>query len=143
MAVCTMCKKWSSMTLHVVQLQSSSASCTLCNMNLPRIRKARGLSQADLAEMIDRDTATVSRAEGMKKTAKLETYQLCAKALGITLSDIFCEDITPVERELIAAFRASDPSQRAVLAGLIDMAKSRAQASGPSGNPAPQASENE
>jgi transcriptional regulator with XRE-family HTH domain len=105
-------------------------------MNLPRIRKARGLSQSDLAEMIGMDTATVSRAENMKKSVKLETYQLCAMALGITLADIFCETMEPVERELIAAYRASPDSHRA-FEGLVDMAKARAQASDQSGDQAP------
>lgn len=124
------------MTLHMVQLLSGRASCTMCNMNLARIRKARGLSQADLADMIGKDTATISRAENMSKTAMLETYRLCADALNITLSDIFCDDIAPIERELVAAFRAFPPDQRGAFEGLIGMAKARAQASGQSGGQA-------
>lgn len=108
-------------------------------MNLPRIRKARGLSQTDLADMIGMDTATISRAENMSKTAKLETYQLCAMALGITLADIFCESMEPIERELIAAYRASPDSHRA-FEGLVEMAKARAQASSLSGDQAPSGS---
>lgn len=131
------------MTLHMVQLPSARASCTMCNMNLARIRKARGLSQGDLADMIGKDTATISRAENMSKTAKLETYQLCAEKLNITLSDIFCEDIAPIERELLAAFRAFPEAQRAPFVGLIDMAKARAQASDQSSGQAQQASANE
>lgn len=143
MAVCTMCKKWSSMTLHVVQLSFPATGCTLCNMNLARIRKARGLSQTDLAEMIGKDTATISRAENMHKSAMLETYQQCADALKITLADIFCEDIAPIERELLAAFRAFPEDQRGGFVGLIDMAKARAQASGQSSGQVRSASENE
>jgi transcriptional regulator with XRE-family HTH domain len=112
----------------------------MCNMNLPRIRKSRGLSQGDLAEMIGMDTASISRAENMQKSAKLETYQLCAQALGITLADIFCDSMEPVERELVAAYRAAPESHRA-FEGLIDMAKARAQASGQSGDQAPPNSE--
>lgn len=138
-----MCKKWSSMTLHMVQLSFRSSGCTMCNMNLARIRKARGLSQSDLADMIGKDTATISRAESMSKTAKLETYQLCADALDVTLSDIFCEDIAPIERELLAAFRAFPEAQRGPFVGLIDMAKARAQASGQSSGQSQQASANE
>ena len=131
-----MCKNWSSMSLHMVQLRLGKDGFTLCDMNLPRIRKARGLSQSDLADMIGMDTATVSRAESMNKTAKLETYQLCAKALGITLADIFCDSMESIESELIAAYRAS-PESHQVFAGLIDMAKARAQASGQPGDQAP------
>jgi transcriptional regulator with XRE-family HTH domain len=122
------------MTLHVVQLPFPQASCTMCNMNLARIRKARGLSQGDLAEMIGKDTATISRAESMSKTAKLETYQMCAEALHITLADIFCDEVAPIERELLAAFRAFPDDQRGVFVGLIEMAKARAQASDQSGS---------
>lgn len=70
----------------------------------------------------------------------LEAYQRCAKALGITLSDIFCDSTAPIERELIAAYRASPESHRA-FEGLIDMAKARAQASGQPGDQAPPGSE--
>lgn len=100
----------------------------MCNMNLARIRKAHGLSQADLADMIGRDTATISRAENMHKSAMLETYQLCAKALKVTLADIFCDDLQPIERELVSAFRSFPADQRGVFAGMIEMAKARAQA---------------
>lgn len=126
----------------MVQLPYGAGSCTLCNMNLALIRKARGLSQGDLAEMIGRDTATISRAENMRPSAMLETYQLCAQALGITLAEIFCDTMDPVERELIAAYRAAPEAHRA-FEGLIDMAKARAQASGQSGDQAPSGLENE
>lgn len=132
-----MCKKVQAPTLHVVQLPCAAPDCTLCAMNLARIRKARGLSQGDLADMIGKDTATISRAESMSKTAKLETYQLCADALGITLADIFCDDIAPIEKELLAAFRAFPESQRGAFVGLIEMAKARAQASGQSDGQVP------
>lgn len=138
-----MCKIASSQTLHSVQLPFGVAGCTMCNMNLARIRKARGLSQGDLADMIGRDTATISRAENMSKTAKLETYQLCAKALNVTLADIFCDDIAPIERELLEAFRAVPEQQRGSFANLIDMAKALAQASGRSNDPAQNTSTSE
>jgi len=101
----------------------------MCNMNLARIRKAQGLSLVDLGEMIGKDASTVHRAEKMDKTAKLETYQMCAEALGVSLQAIFCDDLAPVERELVAAFRAVPEAQRSVFVGLIAMAKGRAQAS--------------
>ena len=130
------------MSLHMVQLPHGKEGCTLCNMNLARIRKSLGLSQTDLAEMIGMDTASISRAENMQKSAKLETYQLCAQALGITLADIFCDSMAPVERELILAYRASPESHRA-FEGLIDMAKARAQASGRSDGQSPPGSSTE
>lgn len=115
----------------------------MCNMNLARIRKAQGLSLADLGEMIGKDPSTVHRAEKMDKTAKLETYQLCAKALGVTLEALFCSDLEPIERELVAAFRAVKEDQRSVFVGLIALAKDRAQEADPKDNPAPAETENE
>lgn len=101
----------------------------MCNMNLARIRKAKGLSLVDLGEMIGKDASTIHRAEKMDKTAKLETYQLCANALGVTLQAIFCDDLKPIERELVAAFRAFPEDQRGGFVGLIEMAKARARSS--------------
>ena len=115
----------------------------MCNMNLARIRKARGLSLADLGEKIGKDASTVHRAEKMDKTAKLETYQLCAEALGVSLEAIFCSDLEPIERDFVQAFRAVKEEDRAVFVSLIAMAKARAQSSRPEGDQAPQAKANE
>lgn len=112
-------------------------------MNLTRIRKLRGLSLEALGEMIGKDPSTVHRAEKMHQSAKLETYQLCADALGVTLSDLFCEDLTLIESELLQAFRSVPEEQRAVFSGLIEMARSRAQALGREGNPAHEGSAHE
>jgi len=109
----------------------------MCGMKLTLIRKAQGLSLADLGQMIDRDAATVHRAEKMHKSARLETYQLCAEALGVTLQDLFCDDLEPVERQLVEAFRSFPPAQRGVFQGLIETAKARARASGLEGTQSP------
>lgn len=58
-------------------------------MRLREIRKAAGLNQAQLGEMILMDQTTISRAEKMHKSVKLETYILCAEALKVSLSDLF------------------------------------------------------
>lgn len=138
-----MCNKWSTQILHIVQLPQVEFKCTMCNMNLSRIRKAQGLSLADLGDKIGKDASTVHRAEKMDKTAKLETYQLCAQALGVTLKDIFCDELEPIERELVAAFRAVKEDQRSVFVGLIAMAKDRAQSSNPEGIQVPEETKNE
>lgn len=79
--------------------------------------------------MIGRDASTVHRAEKMHPTSKLETYRLCADALNVTLADLFCDDLTPVERELVKAFRATAEDQRLIYRALIDQAKARDPAS--------------
>ncbi len=90
--------------------------------------------------MIGKDASTVQRAEKMHSSAKLETYQLCATALGVSLSDIFSDDLTVIERELIKAFRAFPADQRGGFVGLIEMAKARAHASDQSDDPTPSGS---
>lgn len=92
------------------------------HMNLGRIRKLKGLSLADLAAKIGKDPSTVQRAETMHKSAKLETYFHCAEALGVTISDIFCEEFTPIERELVMVFRQIPPERHAALAEVLRMA---------------------
>lgn len=90
-------------------------------MNLTKIRKARGLSQKALGEMIDMDAATVNRAEKMAPSAKLATYIACADALGVTLEDIFGPDLTPFEKRMIAGFRAMPEAKRQRVAELLDL----------------------
>ena len=92
-------------------------------MNLARIRELRGLTQRDLAEMIGMNAATIQRAEVGAPSAKLETYKKCAKALNITLSDIFSDDMTVLERELIAVFRRIPESKHEQLLGLLRLAQ--------------------
>lgn len=108
----------------------------MCNMRLAQIRKAKGLSLEALGEMIGKDPATVHRAEKMHHTAKLATYQACADALGVTLQDIFCESVSPIEADLLAAFRQFPETERGVFFGLIETAKARARSSDPEGNQA-------
>lgn len=90
-------------------------------MNLTRIRKARGLSQKALGEMIGMDAATVNRAEKMHPSAKLATYVACAKALGVTLEDIFGPDLSDIEAKIIEAFRSMPEAKRQQVAGLLDL----------------------
>ncbi|WP_322890014.1 MULTISPECIES: helix-turn-helix transcriptional regulator [unclassified Yoonia] len=92
-------------------------------MNLARIRELRGLTQRELGEMVGLSAATIQRAEVGAATAKLETYKKCAEALKVSLSDIFSEDMTPVERELIQIFRQIPASKHAQLLGLLELAQ--------------------
>lgn len=99
-------------------------------MNLRRIRKLRRLTQEDLAAMIEVDPATIQRAETMHKSAKLETYQKIAAKLQITIADIFCDDLTPVERELVRAFRSVPEGNRGVFEELVKLARGPEGSSG-------------
>lgn len=125
-------------TLHNVQrmvnphiacgaLPLSDSECNHGDMRLREIRKAKGLSQKALGEMIDKDAATVNRAEKMASSAKLETYIRCADALGVTLEDIFGPDFSEAELQLIEAFRAMPEEKRQRTAELLDLVKAPPQ----------------
>lgn len=109
------------------------------HMNLARIREAKKLSQRDLAEMIGMDASTITRAERMAPTAKLETYKKCADALGVTLSDIFADPMTDLERTLLAMFRSIPEANRHRVVDFLEIARAAPpQEAGQSGQPDPQ-----
>jgi transcriptional regulator with XRE-family HTH domain len=93
-------------------------------MRLAQIRNARGLSQMALGEMIGKNASTIQRAETMHPSAKLATYIDCADALNVTLAEIFSEDLTEAERQVIATFRAASPEVRERLAQMLALAAS-------------------
>jgi transcriptional regulator with XRE-family HTH domain len=119
--------------LHIVQRRvktiiahSAIAHCATENegaaMHLARFRQLKNLSLVDLGEMVGLDASTVHRAEKMQKSAKLSTYIACAEALGVTLADIFAEDMTPTERAVLEAFRRLPEEQHARVLGLLELA---------------------
>lgn len=71
-------------------------------MLLAQIRKARGLSQSDLADMVGVNQSTIQRAETMHASAKMETYERCAAALSVPLAALFGADPIAVEDGLPA-----------------------------------------
>lgn len=90
-------------------------------MRLTTIRNERGLSLRDLAEMIGKDASTVQRAEKMAASAKLETYQACADALGVPLYELFIE--SEEAALLLRSFDQASPEGRAMLLRMVDAAK--------------------
>ena len=92
-------------------------------MNLARIRTAKGLSQRDLADMVDVNQSTIQRAEKMHPSARLETYQRCAEVLGCDLSDIFSDDRAPVEQALLTAFRQVPEDRQQQVLAILDMVR--------------------
>ena len=91
-------------------------------MKLTELRKAAGLTQEQLGKRIGRTAATINRAEKMSPTAKLQTYQLCADALGVTLADIFADNRSEVEETLIEIFRQIPEDRHDELLGLLSFA---------------------
>jgi len=92
--------------MHPVHLPPVAGLGQNAAMNLAKIRNSRKLSQRALGEMVGMDAATIQRAEVMHPTAKLATYRKCADALGVTLPDLFTDDQTPIESELLRLFRS-------------------------------------
>lgn len=108
---------------HVAASLTSGEHVKIHHMKLAEIRRSRGLTQDDLAEMIGKSKSTLSRAENGAPSAMLETYIDCADALGVTLSDIFADEMHPAEAMLIDTFRRLDEQGRNRLMTLLDLAK--------------------
>lgn len=96
-------------------------------MNLKAIRQARGLTQAQLAEMVGVDQSTITRAEAMHESAKLATYSRCAEVLGVTLADLFADSRSAIEARVLLAFRALPISRHDELLQLMHLARASDQ----------------
>lgn len=71
--------------------------------NMKRFRKARKWTQSDLAEEMKVAQATITRWETRERDPSLDDLDKLAKALKVTVSDLFREgtgDPLPNEREL-------------------------------------------
>ncbi len=62
------------------------------NKTLKRVREAKGLSQKELAGLIDMAQAQYSRIESGKTDPSFSTVTKIAKALGLNLSELFSAD---------------------------------------------------
>lgn len=87
--------------------------------NVAAIRKSKGLSQVELADIVGVEQSTISKLERGNESVTLRTIQSVADALGVKVSDLFI-DRSDAERTIIAAYR-SLPEQRRL--GWQDMAK--------------------
>lgn len=87
--------------------------------NVAAIRKAKGLSQTDLAELAGVEQPTISKLERGNQSITLRTLMAVAEALQVPLSDLFA-DRSDAERAIIQAYR-SLPEQRR--RGWQDMAR--------------------
>ncbi|WP_288995762.1 helix-turn-helix transcriptional regulator [uncultured Gemmobacter sp.] len=90
-------------------------------MNIAPLRRLRGLTQIDLAEMVKLTQPTISRAERGDDGTTLGTYKQIADALGVGLAELFSDDRTKAEAELLDAFRSLSRERQQ---GWLDMARS-------------------
>lgn len=75
---------------------------------LKRFRKAKGLSQAQLAVQAGLDPSTVSQIETGARRANMRTLEKLAAAFGVEIGDLFPKTQAP----LFAARPADDDPRR-------------------------------
>lgn len=92
----------------------------LKSMNLISIRKARGWSQAQLAEIVGLSQGYISRIEKGENGVTLGALKDICEALDCTLAEAFSDERTTKENILIKAFRSLPPDRQE---GWIDIYK--------------------
>ena len=85
-----------------------------------KLRRQRGLTQTQLAEMAGLQQSHISKIENQNDGTTIRVFQQIADALGLKLSDLFQDDRAPQELALIEAFRALPPDRQR---GWLDMAR--------------------
>ena len=94
--------------------------------NIRQIRKARGLTQKELADMIDVSESIISQYENERKSPSNETLLKLGEALDCSVSDILDDRkalnfaLSTLERDLILKYRALDERGRKVVDAVID-----------------------
>ncbi|MDG4650086.1 helix-turn-helix transcriptional regulator [Roseibacterium sp. SDUM158017] len=86
--------------------------------NLRDIRKAKSLSQADLAEMVGVKQATISRIEKGVNNPSLAVASKIADALNVSVVELF--GLPELEQRFLQAFREASPRRRAALLDLLE-----------------------
>lgn len=95
--------------------------------NIKQIRVARGLTQKQLAEMIDVSESIISQYENEKKSPSNETLLKLGEALDCSVSDILDDRkalnfaLSTLERDLIQKYRALDERGRKVVDAVIEV----------------------
>lgn len=118
------------MNIHVKHTYSRSdfaaaeAFGIIPSMNISTIRRSRGLTQTDLAEMTHLTQPTISRAERGDDSTTMATLTGIAAALGVPLADLFTSERSAFEAELLKAFRQLPPDRQK---GWLDMARMATQ----------------
>ena len=90
------------------------------NMNIASLRKRRGWTQTDLAEMTKLTQPTISRAERGDDGTTMATLASIAAALEVPLADLFSSERSALEAELLSVFRRLPPDRQR---GWLDIAR--------------------
>lgn len=100
-------------------------------LRIRTIRKSRGLTQEDLAAMIDRSVDAVSNMERGTSLASYDTLERLATGLGVPLASFFAEPEqgaarrTETMERLIDAARSLDDEALAKAATLVEVLAGR------------------
>ncbi|QFT47833.1 Antitoxin PezA [Roseivivax sp. THAF40] len=86
--------------------------------NLAAIRKAKNLSQVELAEMVGVKQATISRIEKGVNNPSIAVAHSIADALGINVVELF--GLPELESRVLDSFRAASPERQAALLTLLE-----------------------
>ncbi len=95
-------------------------------MNINRIRRAKGLTQVQLAELMNVTQPTISRLERGDEGTTLGQYKSCAIALSVTVSDLFGDSQSILELRLLETFRKVPVSKRSQVLSLLELASALA-----------------
>lgn len=90
-------------------------------MRAAEIRKAKGLSQTDLAELVGVEQPTIFRFERGSDSVTLGLVRRVAAALDVPVYDLFADPRTSAELSLLEIFRQLPADRQR---GWLDMARS-------------------
>ena len=97
-------------------------------MNVARLRKLKGWSQTDLADIVGVEQPTISRIERGTDAVTLRLARQVAEALDVPLYQIFLDDTSDAELILLKTYRSlSDDRKKGwqdmALAAKVDVQK--------------------
>lgn len=75
-------------------------------MRAAQIRKQKGLSQGELADLVGVEQPTISRFERGFDGVTLRLIKQIADALGVTVADLFGDERDEAEQALLNAYRS-------------------------------------
>lgn len=83
-----------------------------------KIRKAKGLSQTELAEACGVKQATISRIENGTNKPSYELLEGIAAALSVTIVELI--GLPEMERMVLQRYREASPQRRAALLAILE-----------------------
>ncbi|MFB9222707.1 helix-turn-helix domain-containing protein [Paracoccus cavernae] len=103
--------------------------------NIARIRKARGLRQGDLAEMVGISQPHISRIEGGDEGPPLSLFRTIADALNVPLAALFSDARSHIEQAVLDAFRSLPENRQAGWVEMARLVQAEAQAANQASDP--------